>query len=216
MVAAFKRMLRGRAQVVSLIGEAGVGKSRLLQGALRPPGRPAAGVRDGAPRPLLLPDRAAVRRLRELLPGEGYGVAAGDSLEVARQALGEGLTALGGAADETASIASLFGYVLGLEAPDRFRHVEPEQLKRQISWRSAGSSSGGSSTVPWCSWWRTSSGPTASVELLQGLIDRLADQPLMLVATYRPSFELRGLATTRATHTALRLMPLSPAESEAC
>src|SRR5262249_10149390 len=41
-------------------------------------------------------------------------------------------TALGGGEAERASIASLLGYVLGIETADRFRHVEPEQLKRQL------------------------------------------------------------------------------------
>ncbi len=55
----------------------------------------------------------------------------------------------------------------------------------------------------------------ASVELLQAVLDRLADQPLMLVATARPGSEPRSLATTRAVHTTLRLTALSLLESEA-
>src|SRR6185295_14989650 len=52
------------------------------------------------------------------------------------------------------------------------------------------------------------------VELLQSMLDRLVDQPLMLVVTARAGTESRALATTRAVHTTLRLEPLSAGESE--
>jgi adenylate cyclase len=215
VVAAFTRMLGGRAQVVSLIGEAGVGKSRLLQECLAT----LAGnrqlesvtVRHAVCSSLVEQPYAVFATFFR----EAYGVAAGESLAVAREKLARGLAALGGGEEETASIASLLGYVLGIEAPDRFRHVEPEQLKRQIFL-----------ALRRLVERRLQQGPlvlvvenlhwadAASVELLQTMADRLADQPLMLVATYRPSFELRALVTGRVTHTALRLLPLTPADSE--
>jgi adenylate cyclase len=216
MLAAFDRMLRGRAQVVSLIGEAGVGKSRLLQeclDTLQAGGRlGAVTVRHAVCSSLVEQPYAVFAAFFR----EAYGVAAGDPLEVAREKLASGLAALGGGEEETATIAALLGYVLGIEAADRFRHVEPEQLKRQIFL-----------ALRRLIERRLQQGPlvllvenlhwadAASVELLQVMVDRLADQPLMLVATYRPSLELRALATTRVAHTALRLMPLSPGESEA-
>ena len=216
MVAAFEEMLRGRAQVVSLTGEAGVGKSRLLQEWLA--------TLEADRRLTSVTVRHAVCSSLGEQPyavfaaffREAYGVAPGDSLEVAREKLAAGLAALGGEGEETATIASLLGYVLGVEAADRFRHVEPEQLKRQIFL-----------AMRRLIERRLRQGPlvltvenlhwadAASVELLQVVLDRLADQPLMLVATCRPGAELRALATTRAAHTALRLMPLSPLESEA-
>ena len=126
-------------------------------------------------------------------------MAPGDSLEVAQEKLATGLAALGGGGEEAATIASLLGYVLGVEAADRFRHVEPEQLKRQIFL-----------AMRRLIERRLQQGPlvltvenlhwadAASVELLQVVVDRLADQPLMLVATCRPGAELRTLGTTRA------------------
>jgi adenylate cyclase len=216
MLAAFDDMLRGRARVVSLTGEAGVGKSRLLQewlAALETSGRlRSATVRHAVCSSLGEQPYAVFAAFFR----EAYGVAPGDSLEVARQKLASGLAALGSEGDETATIASLLGYVLGVEAADRFRHVEPEQLKRQIflAMRRLVER-------------RLQQGPlvltvenlhwadAASVELLQTVVDRLADQPLMLVVTCRPGTEARALGATRVVHTALRLTPLSPPESEA-
>jgi adenylate cyclase len=216
MVQAFDELLRGRAQVVSLEGEAGVGKSRLLQewlAGLESSGRLASvTVRHAVCSSLGEQPYAVVAAFFR----EAYGVAPGDSLEVARQKLVSGLAVLGGEGEEAASIASLLGYVLGVEDADRFRHVEPEQLRRQIllAMRRLVER-------------RLRQGPlvltvenlhwadAASVELLQAVIERLADQPLMVVATFRPGTEARALGTTRAAHTALRLSPLSPLESEA-
>ena len=215
MVSAFDEMLRSRAQVVSLTGEAGVGKSRLLQEWL-------ASLEAGRRLTSVSVRHAVCSSLGEqpyavfaAFFREAYGVASGDSLAVARQKLAAGLAALGGEEEETATIASLLGYVLGVEAADRFRHVEPEQLKRQIFL-----------AMRRLIERRLQHGPVvltvenlhwadaASMELLQVVLDRLADQPLMLVATCRPGAELRTLATPRAARTEIRLMALSSVESE--
>jgi adenylate cyclase len=216
MVGAFDRMLEGRAQVVSVIGEAGVGKSRLL--------RELFATIEGQRRLETVTVRRAVC---SALSGEpyavfasffrdAYGVAPADPLEVARERLTTGLAALGAGEDEPAAIAPLLGYVLGIESAERFRHVEPEQLRRQIFL-----------ALRRLVERRLQQGPlvlvvedlhwadAASAEVLQFVVDRLADRPLMLVATYRPSFELRALATDRVAHTKLRLAPLSSADSEA-
>ena len=213
--AAFARMQRGRAQVVSLVGEAGVGKSRLLRewlGTLEAEGRFGS---------------MAVRRATCSSLGEqpyavfaaffrdAYGVGPDDTLEVAREKLGSGLRALGADADDAARIAPLLGYVLGVETGDQLRHVDAEQLKRQIFL-----------ALRRLIEWRLRQGPlvlvvedlhwadAASVELLQFVADRLADSQLMLVTTSRPTFDARALVTTRATHAAIRLLPLSAGDSE--
>jgi adenylate cyclase len=216
MVGALDRMRRGRAQVVSVIGEAGVGKSRLLQEWL-------ATLEAGQQRGSVTVRHAVCSSLVEqpysvfaAFFREAYGVASGDPLEAAREKVASGLATLGGDEAETATIASLLGYVLGIETVDRFRHVEPEQLKRQITLAmrrvverrlQQGPLVLTVENLQWAD--------AASVELLQAVMDRLADHPLMLVATYRPSLELRALATTRVAHTALRLVSLSAADSEA-
>ena len=215
MVAAFEEMLQGEARVVSLAGEAGVGKSRLLQewlATLEASGRlSTVTVRHAVCSSLGEQPYAIFAAFFR----EAYGVAPDDSLELARQKLATGLAALGGGDEEAATIASLLGYVLGVEAADRFRHVEPEQLKRQIFLAMRrlierrlqhGPLVFTVENLQWAD--------AASVELLQVVVDRLADQPLMLVVTCRPGTEARTLATTRAAHTALGLAPLSRLESE--
>jgi adenylate cyclase len=213
MVAAFDEAVRGGARVVSLTGEAGVGKSRLLEEWLA--------VLDAGGRLASVTVRRAVCSSLGEQPyavfaaffREAYGVGADDSLEAARRKLATGLAALGGEGEEAATIASLLGYVLGVETADRFRHVEPEQLKRQIFLAMRrlierrlrqGPLVLTVENLQWAD--------AASVELLQSMLDRLVDQPLMLVVTCRAG--TRTLAPTRAVHTNLRLAPLSPLESE--
>ena len=69
LLAAFDRMQRGRAQVVSLVGEAGTGKSRLIAEFLaRLDSRRPARRHGRAPGGLLVAGRADLRRLRRALP----------------------------------------------------------------------------------------------------------------------------------------------------
>jgi tetratricopeptide (TPR) repeat protein len=53
----------------------------------------------------------------------------------------------------------------------------------------------------------------SSRELLDFLLERLAGVPLMLVLCYRPGFERVERAELRASHTVVRLEPLTPGES---
>ena len=216
MLAAFDRMQRGRAQVVSLIGEAGVGKSRLLSEfflKLEESGQ----LKTTAVR------RATCSSIGEQTFGvvaaffrEAYGVAPDDSLEVAQRKFTAGLQGLGADADEVARLVPILGYVLGLRSGDLLHHLEPEQLKRQIFL----------ALRTLCER-RLQHGPlmlvvedlhwadAASVEILRFLVDRLSDRPLMLLLTYRPVFDASTLATSRAAHTAIRLAPLSAADTDA-
>ena len=133
LLAAFDRMQRGRAQVVSLVGEAGTGKSRLIAEFLRRargrwpvrPARPSAGppARPWASRPTASSRRSSARR---------YQVEPDDSLDVARQKLAAGLRSLGAPAEVAEAIAPVLSYLLGVEE-ERPRDFEPEQLKRQIA-----------------------------------------------------------------------------------
>ena len=214
MLDAFERMRQGRAQGVSLVGEPGVGKSRLLRQFLatleqeaRLDGvtvRPAScSSLGGQPYDVLV---TFVR--------EAYEVTPDDTLDTIREKLTSGLLALGGDEEEPARIAPLLAYLLGLGTSGPLEHLEPEQLKRQLFLAlrrlvERRLLQGPLLLVVEDAHWADA----ASIEVLQYLVDRLADRPLMLVVTHRPAFDAGALVTSRATHSAIRLTPLSPAES---
>ena len=132
MQAAFDDMRAGRAQVLSLIGEPGRGKSRLRRSssrALEAAGR-LAGVRRPARACSALGGRAAGGGRP---PARAYGGGARRFRRgIARSKLAAGLETLGvGAEDRAAMVATRPG--ARARADDaRMRHLEPEQLKRQI------------------------------------------------------------------------------------
>lgn len=214
LLAAFGRMLGNRAQVVSLVGQAGAGKSRLLAeflDRLRTSGRlEGVAVR-----------QAACSALGEQPYGvlaaffrQGYGVAATDTLETAQRKVLSGLESLQAVGSVAASVVPLLGYVLGVESADLLR-LEPAQLKRQIFL-----------ALRLLVERRLDQGPlllvvedlhwadAASVEVLRFVVDRLADRPLLLLVTHRPTFDARSLIPARAAHTAIRLGPLSADQVE--
>ena len=213
LVTAFERMQRGRAQVVSLVGEAGTGKSRLiaeLLDRLEADGRLAG----------LIVRRAACSSLGEPTYGlfgalfrDAYQVAPGDSLEVAREKLTAGLQALGARAEEADAIAPVLSYVLGVEEA-RPRGVEPEQLQRQIALAARTLVERRVQQEPllmivedlhWAD--------TASVDLLRHVVDHLADRPLMILLSQRP--ETPAPMVARAAQSIIRLAPLSADETRA-
>ncbi len=213
LVAALDRAERGRAQVVSLAGEAGAGKSRLvaeLLGRLDETGRLARiTVRRVACSPLGEPAYGVFGALFR----EAYRVDRDDSLDVARQKLAAGLEALGARAQEAEAIAPVLGYVLGFEE-SRPREVDPEQLQRQIALAARVLVER-----------RLERGPllvivedlhwadAASLELLRHVADHFAERPLMLLLSHRP--EARAPLAGRAAQSVIRLAPLSPADTRA-
>jgi class 3 adenylate cyclase/tetratricopeptide (TPR) repeat protein len=215
MLAAFDRVTGGRAELVSLVGESGTGKSRLLReflARLELTGRL---------------DRVTLRRATCSSLGEpaygvvgaffrqGFGIDANDRLEVAEEKVRVALRALAARPDESAWIVSVVRYLLGIASTSGSRpDADPEQVKRQIFM-----------ALRFLFERRLEQGPfllvvedlhradAASIELLEFMAERLTDRPLMLLFTYRPTFDARSLETRRVAHTTVRLGPLSMAES---
>jgi adenylate cyclase len=217
MEATFDDTRAGRAHVLSIIGEPGAGKSRLQEeffARLEAAGR----LEDTTIR------RAACSALGEQTYGavatllrDAYRVEHGDSVEVARSKLAKGLVPLGVDAEDRAAMVAALARVLGLDQDDaRVRHLEPEQLKRQIFM-----------AILALVEQRLAAGPlvlvvedlhwadAASIEMLGAIADRLADRPLLVLLMYRPTLTADALGTSRVAHTGIEVTALSRLDSEA-
>jgi len=213
LLAAFDRMRHGRAQVVSVVGEAGTGKSRLiaeLLSRLEADGRLAGtAVRRASCSALGEPPYGVFGTLFRA----AYGVEATDSLEVARQKLASGLRALGAREEEARVIAPVLSYVLGVDEAVH-ADIEPEQLQRQIALAARVLIE-----------WRLDNQPlliliedlhwadTASVDVLRHVVDQLADRSLMILVSQRSDTPPPLVA--RAAQSVVRLSPLTSEETRA-
>ncbi len=213
LLAAFDRMQQDRAQVVSLVGEAGTGKSRLISEFLQRlegDGRLAGtAVRRADCSSLGEPPYGVFAALFR----EGYQVGPGDSLRVARQKLAVGLRSLGAPAEITEAIVPVLSYLLAVEEA-RQSELDPEQLKRQIALAARTLVERRLQQTPvliivedlhWAD--------AASVDLLQDIVDHLADRPLMLLVSHRPDAPLH--LVTQVSQSIIRLAPLSREEIQA-
>ncbi|MBO9514587.1 MAG: tetratricopeptide repeat protein [Variovorax sp.] len=213
LVSAFEAMRAGQCQLVSLVAEAGGGKSRLLAefiAQLRAYGRlSGVALRSAAcsslgERPYGVP--AALLR-------DAYGLSAQEPLADARRKIAAALAGMGVGDAEREQVASYLGCVLGLEADDAHtRYLDPEQLKRQIFSallaiiRQRLQREPVMLVVEDLHW-----ADAASLEVLRYLLDQLDGRPFMLLVTHRPAPAAEVLAGGAAAHTRITLEPLSPA-----
>lgn len=210
MLASLDLACRGSAQLVRLIGEAGIGKSRLVSefiARIRDDERfTGVAIRQAACSPLgeqSYGTLAAVVRSAAGMPQVGPVAETKTRLSAL---LGE----LGLDDDEAARLTPLLFHVVGLGDPDgTLRHVEPEQLRRQIFF-----------AIRTIFERRLALGPllivvedvhwadAVSLEALRFLMDRLERQRLIVVFTHRPTFDVEQLDSRRISHTTLRLAPI--------
>jgi len=216
VLSAALRVAGGGAQVVSLVAQAGVGKTRLVDALLeRLSG--AAGFGHASVRRVVC--SSVGPRPYGVTAGlfrEAYGIAPADSLDAARRKVEAGLRAIGAAEIEIELVVPVVGYILGLQSVERSSEIEPERLKRQIFM-----------TMRTVLERRLVQGPlvlvledlqwadAASLEGMHTLADWLCERPLLVVMTGRPPFDPVGFDFGRAPHTVLRLEPLADAAIDA-
>ncbi|HEX9095094.1 MAG TPA: adenylate/guanylate cyclase domain-containing protein [Candidatus Dormibacteraeota bacterium] len=189
---------KGNTHIVSLAGEPGVGKSRLM--AQFPPRQGALDVRvscdsERAFGPFLdLIARILGRRPHDM-----------DDLKKQAAALG---------VDPETS--QLIGALLGLAGAPPVVRMADEQQKRQVFagvWQFLLAAPQGRPALivfddlHWAD--------RSSIELLGFLLERLNAVPIMIVLTIRPGFEQIERSALRASHTAIHLEPMSGEESVA-
>jgi adenylate cyclase len=205
-------MQRGRAQIASLVGEAGTGKSRLMAEFL------ARLERDDGRFARTTVRRASCSSLGEPAYGlfaalfrEGYHVEQRDSLDVARRKLAEGLEALGAGAGMAQAIMPVLSYLLG-EQEAHPHELDPEQLRRQIALAARMLVERRVEQAPlliiiedlhWAD--------AASIALLQDIVDHLAQRPLMVLASHRP--DTPPPPVREAEQIVIRLTALTPEDT---
>ena len=213
LLAAFDAMQCGQAQFVSVVGEAGAGKSRLLAELFArlesDPRFATTGVRCVTCSSLGEPTYGIFGALFR----EAYRVDTDDSLAVARHKLQQGLQALGADTDEADAVAQVLNYLLGIQEA-KPGDIEPEQLQRQITLAARALIERRLAQQPlmivvddlqWAD--------AASIDLLYEVIEHLADSRLMLLVLQRP--DARTLRPTRARQATIALNPLADAEARA-
>ncbi|TIR91622.1 MAG: adenylate/guanylate cyclase domain-containing protein, partial [Mesorhizobium sp.] len=211
MLASLDQACGGSAQLVRLVGEAGIGKSRLVKEFVARVGdedrfRNVA-VRQATCSPLGEQSFGALGAVVR----SAAGMMQSDTGDEMRAKLGGLLTDLGLQGEEAKRLMPLLYHVLGLGDPDAtLQHVEPEQLRRQILYAVRTIIERRLALSPllivvedlhWAD--------AVSLEALRFVMDRLERTRLMLLVTHRPAPDNDQLDSSRVSHTALRLSPLN-------
>ncbi|MCC7461705.1 MAG: AAA family ATPase, partial [Gammaproteobacteria bacterium] len=204
------RVLGGQAHVLSVVAEAGIGKTRLIDTFVACIGADPAFAGTVVRRVACSPLGQRPYGVAADLFREAYGIAADDALAQARGKVEHGLRGLQAAADELDLIVPVVGYILGMQAGAGGDGFEPERLQRQIfaALRTAIER-------------RLAAGPlvlvveglqwadAASIEALASMANALHDRALLLLPCGRPPFDPLVLDYGRASHSGLRLAPLA-------
>jgi len=216
MLASLDQACGGAGQLVRLVGEAGVGKSRLVSEFIVRIGESEryrnVAVRQAACSPLGEQSYGAIGAVVR----SAAGIMQNASPAEMRAKLADLLAELGIVSDEAARLTPLLYHVIGLGDPDAaLRHVEPEQLRRQVLYAVRTIIERRLALSPllivvedlhWAD--------TISLEALRFVMDRLERARLMVVVTHRPALDDDHLGSNRVSHNTLRLSPLSRAEGQ--
>jgi adenylate cyclase len=217
MIDCLARVITGEAHIVRLIGDAGVGKSRLVREFLllieEDERFASVTVRHAICSPLGERHYGALSAILR----SAYDIGPKEGAAAIREKLAAGFAELGLSPAERAEVMPCFDDVFGLSEPGAARNqVEPEQIRRQIHF-----------AVRTLFERRVARGPlllivedlhwadAASLEVLRSVTERIGRNPLMMVLTHRPAFEAGALAASRCSQVTIRLQPLSTGASQA-
>jgi class 3 adenylate cyclase/tetratricopeptide (TPR) repeat protein len=199
---AFAQAVQGHGIIVSLVGEAGIGKSRLLAEFEEQAHREGQLAETLALKGRSLPygqlnTYGTVREILNGYLGNGHGEATPDTLR----------------ARADARDAPLLGQLLGLGIPlDRYESLPPEELQREIHQAVIRLFHHAARARPllivfedvhWID--------PSSLALLGELLPSLSEKPALACCLYRPDFS--GLADVLGHHVRIAIPPLSESES---
>jgi adenylate cyclase len=206
----------GSPQLVRLIGEAGIGKTRLIDELLARAGQDPAFATVAVRRAVCSPLGEQTYGALAAVLRSAYQIDRNASTPTIQTRLLEALSELGLSGGEIKELAPLYLHVLGLSKSDAALHqVEPAQLRRQIFF-----------AIRILIERRLAQSPlliivedlhwadAVSLEALRFVMDRLESSRLMLLFTHRPMAENDRLASNRINQSALRLAPLGLAEGK--
>jgi class 3 adenylate cyclase/tetratricopeptide (TPR) repeat protein len=208
------RASKGKPQVVSLIGEAGIGKSRLVTELLHR--LDSEGILKQIVLYQITCSAFGSEAYRVLIDffRTCFALTAEDSAAQAKTKIVACLQAIGA---PTEPIVPVVERLLGFTEGERnAEHLDPEQLKRQLFLAMREICQRQCRQHPvllvvedfqWAD--------AASVELLRSLVDRIADQPLLLLLVSRPAPQIGVIYSAKVDATVLRLQPLNAEDGTA-